>query len=76
MLTDWIGERGAIIKLSGNYRGINRVNEEIFCYGTVTKKYVENGKNCARVEIWAENPHGERTVTGSAVVSLPSRVQL
>jgi acyl dehydratase len=73
MLTDWIGERGALIKLSGNYRGMNRVNEEIFCYGTVTKKYIENGKNCARVEIWAENPGGERTVTGSAVVTLPSR---
>ena len=73
MLTDWIGNRGAVLKLSGSYRGINRVNEEIFCYGKVTKKYTEDGKNLARVDIWAENPRGEKTVTGSAVVALPSR---
>jgi acyl dehydratase len=73
MVTDWIGERGTLQKLSGSYRGMNLVHEEIFCYGKVTKKYVENNKNCARVEIWAENPRGEKTVTGNAVVTLPAR---
>jgi acyl dehydratase len=72
MLTDWIGE-GKIVKLNGSYRGMNLVHEEIFCYGKVTKKYAENSKSCARVEIWAENPRGEKTVTGTAVVTLPSR---
>jgi acyl dehydratase len=73
MLTDWLGEEGRLVKLSGSYRGINMVNEEIFCYGKVTKKYVEENQNCARVEIWVENPRGDKTVTGSAVVTLPSR---
>jgi acyl dehydratase len=73
MLTDWLGEGGTIVKLSGSYRGINRVNEDIICNGKVTKKYVEESKHYARVEIWAENPQGEKTVTGSAVVMLPSR---
>ena len=73
MLTDWLGEKGKLEKLNGSYRGMNLVHEEIFCYGKVTKKYVENNKHCARVEIWAENPRGEKTVTGSAVVTLPSR---
>ena len=73
MLTDWLGEEGRLLKLNGSYRGINKVNEDIFCYGKVNKKYAEEGRNCARVEIWAENPGGDKTVTGSAVVTLPSR---
>ena len=73
MLTDWLGEKGTLEKLNASYRGVNLVNEEIFCYGKVVKKYSENGKNYARVEIWAEDPRGERTVSGAAVVTLPSR---
>ena len=73
MLTDWIGERGTLVKLSGSYRGINRVNEDIICNGKITRKYAEDNKHCARIEIWAVNPLGDKTVTGSAVVMLPSR---
>jgi acyl dehydratase len=76
MLTDWLGEGGTLVKLSGSYRGMNRVNEDIICNGKVTRKYVEENKHYARVEIWAENPRGEKTVTGSAVVILPSREKI
>ncbi|MBN1176133.1 MAG: acyl dehydratase [Dehalococcoidales bacterium] len=73
MVTDWLGEKGTLDKLAGSYRGMNPVHEDIICNGKVTRKYVEDGKNLARLEIWAENPRGEKTVTGSAVVTLPSR---
>ncbi|MBN1176039.1 MAG: hypothetical protein JXA51_00010 [Dehalococcoidales bacterium] len=73
MVTDWMGEQGKLVKISGSYRGMNRVNEDIICNGKVTKKYSEDGKNLVRLEIWAENPEGEKTVTGTAVVELPSR---
>ncbi len=73
MLTDWLGEGGTLVKLNGSYRGINKVNEDIICNGKVAKKYVEAGRNLARLDIWAENPQGEKTVTGFAVVALPSR---
>src|SRR4030042_2457807 len=73
MITDWLGEKGTLVKLSGSYRGMNKVHEDIICNGKVTKKYAEEGRNCARVEIWAGNPQGEKTVTGTAVVTLPSR---
>ena len=76
MLTDWLGEGGVLVKLNGSYRGINKVNEDIICNGKVTKKYVEESKHYARVEIWAENPQGGKTVTGSAVVMLPSREKI
>jgi acyl dehydratase len=73
MVTDWIGERGALLKLNGSYRGMNNVHDDIFCKGKVTKKYTENGRNCARLDIWVENPQGDKTVTGNAVIALPSR---
>ena len=73
MVTDWIGGAGILIKLDGSYRGINKVNEEILCHGRVKRKYEEDGKHYARVEMWAENPQGEKTVTGTAIVMLPSR---
>jgi len=72
MITDWMGEGGVLVKLAGSYKGMNLVGEEIFCYGKVTKKYLEDNRYLARLEIWAENPRGERTVSGSAVVTLPS----
>jgi hydroxyacyl-ACP dehydratase HTD2-like protein with hotdog domain len=73
MVTDWLGEKGMLLKLNGSYRGMNKVHEDIICNGKVVKKYVEDGKNLARVDIWAENPQGEKTVTGTVIVSLPSK---
>jgi hydroxyacyl-ACP dehydratase HTD2-like protein with hotdog domain len=73
MLTDWLGEKGTLLKLSGSYRGVNKVDEDIICNGKIVKKYVEDNKNLARIEIWAQNPRGDKTVTGIAVVALPSR---
>ena len=73
MITDWLGGGGTLVKLNGSYRGINRVSEDIICNGKVKKKYVEDGRNLVRLEIWAENPQGEKTVTGFAVVALTSR---
>jgi len=73
MLTDWMGDSGTLVKLGGSYRGMNPVGEDIFCYGKVTRKYIEDNQHYVRVEVWAENPQGERTVSGSAVVILPSR---
>ena len=73
MLTDWMGEGGTLVKLSGSYRGMNLVGEDIICNGRVTRKYLEDNRYCVRIEMWAENPRGERTVSGSATVMLPSR---
>jgi acyl dehydratase len=73
LVTDWMGEAGTLVKINGSYRGMNNVAEDIFCYGKVARKYEEEGRNLVRVEIWAENPGGEKTVTGAAVVELPSR---
>jgi hydroxyacyl-ACP dehydratase HTD2-like protein with hotdog domain len=73
MVTDWLGDSGTLVRLNGSYRGINKVHEDIICNGKVTKKYTEEDKHLVRIEIWAENPTGEKTVTGFAVVDLPTK---
>ncbi len=73
MVTDWMGESGTLVKLGGSYRGMNLAGKDIICYGRVTRKYIEDNKHYVRLEVWAENPQGDRTVSGLAVVMLPSR---
>ena len=73
LITDWIGEKGILHKLTCNYKGMNFPNDTITCRGHVTKKYIENGENYIECQIWAENPKTEKTVTGKAVVTLPTR---
>lgn len=73
MVTDWIGGQGSMVKLSGSYKGMNNVHEDLFCYGKVSRKYEEGGRYLAKLEIRVENPAGEKTISGTAIVSLPSR---
>ena len=73
MLTDWLGERGSLKKLSLAYKGMNFPGEALTCKGTVAKKYIENGQHLLVLSIWTENPGREKTVSGTATVSLPSR---
>ena len=73
MLTDWVGDKGNISKLSLSYKGMNFPGEALACQGKVIKKYVEESRHLVTLRIWAENPRGEKTLTGTAVVSLPSR---
>ena len=73
MLTDWAGDKGTINKLSISYKGMNFPGEAITCQGKVIKKHVEGNRHMATLRIWAENPRGEKTLTGTAVVSLSSR---
>ena len=73
LITDWIGERGVISKFSCNYRGMNFPGEDLTCRGRVTNKYVADDKRYVECESWVENPNREKTVTGRAVVIVPSR---
>ena len=73
LITDWIGEEGSIKKLTCSYKGMNFPGEALACKGKVTKKYIEDGEYYVESDIWVENPEGERTVLGIAVVTLPAR---
>ncbi|TET49335.1 MAG: dehydratase [Dehalococcoidia bacterium] len=73
LITDWIGDRGSLKKLTCNYKGMNFPNETITCRGKVNKKYIENGEHYIECHIWAQNARGEKTVTGRAIVTVPTR---
>lgn len=73
LITDWIGERGVLRKLSCSYKGMNYPGEAVTCKGKVTKKYVQDGQHYVECNLWAENSKEEKTVLGMAIVMLPSR---
>ena len=73
LLTDWIGDEGTVKKISVQHRGMDFPEEQIICRGRVTKKYVQDDEHIVECEIWTENPKGEKTAPGSAIVALPSR---
>jgi len=73
MLTDFVGDKGNIKKLSLSYKSMNFPDEDLTCQGKVIKKHIDGSQHLVTLKIWAENPRGEKTLTGTAVVSLPSR---
>ena len=84
LVTDWIGERGTLKKLSCQFRAVDyprlmksinepQEGETWWCKGKVTRKYVEGGEHCVDCDIWVENGKGEKTTPGGATVVLPSR---
>ena len=75
MLTDWIGDKGEVKRLSVQYRGNAFPGDKLLCKGTVTRKYVEGGEHLVECEIWAENPEERRIAPGTAVVALPSKAK-
>lgn len=73
LMTDWIGEKGTLRKLSCSYKGMNYPGEVLTFKGRVTRKYVEDGQHFVDCSLWAENARGEKTASGMAVVILPSK---
>lgn len=73
LLHDWVGEQGRIKRFGCSYRGMDYPNQDILCRGIVTRKYVENGEHLVDLDIWTENPEGQKTSPGTATVALPSR---
>ncbi len=73
MITDWIGERGQLKKMAVTYRGMNIPGESITCGGVVLNKQIDKGEHLVSLKIWGENPGGEKTLTGTAIVALPVR---
>ncbi len=73
MLTDWMGEEGFLKKIAIQHRGMDILGKSLTCKGRVLKKYVQEGKYYIECEIWAENSEGQKTVPGSAILTLPSR---
>ncbi len=73
LLTDWIGEKGQLKKMSVQYRGNAFPGNKLTLGGKVTKKYTEDGQNLVECQIWVKNHEDKEITPGSAIVSLPSK---
>ena len=73
LMSDWIGEQGILRKLTCSYKGMNFPGETVTAKGKVIKKYVDDGKHHVECNIWVENPKGEKTASGIAIVIMPSK---
>ena len=73
MLWEWIRYDGKIKRWSASYRGMDVPGQEMTCKGRVTGKRQDGGEHLVTLEIWTENPQGQRTTPGEATVALPSR---
>ena len=84
LMTDWIGEKGRLKKLSCRYKGMDyprkmksfddpQDGETWWCKGKVTKKYKVGDEFLVDCEIWVENGKGVQTTPGNATAVLPSK---
>ncbi len=73
LLHDWVAPAGFVQKFGCSYRGMDYPNQDIVCKGVVTAKREENGQGLVDVDVWTENPQGQKTSPGTATVRLPRR---
>src|SRR5437867_13032542 len=73
MLHEWAGEQGRVRRVACSYRGMDMIDKDVICKGVVTGKKSEGGHNLVELEVWTEDPNGNKTTPGTATVTLPSR---
>ena len=69
LVTDWLGDRGTLKAFEVSYRGIDQPGRSYRCRGRVAK--VDGDQ--VELEVWGEDPDGNRTTLGSATVEMPVR---
>ncbi len=73
LLHDWVAPAGFVKKFGCSYRGMDYPNKDIVCRGVVTGKRQEDGESLVDLDVWTENPEGQKTSPGTATVRLPAR---
>jgi hydroxyacyl-ACP dehydratase HTD2-like protein with hotdog domain len=68
LVTDWLGERGTLKSFEVSYRGVDVPGQPYRCRGRVSSVTGQQ----AELEIWGEDPEGNRTTVGTAVVEMNS----
>lgn len=73
MVCNWMGDDGFLKKLDDRVPILPIVGDVLCNRGKVTKKYVEGDEHLVDLDVWTDHLDGERFLTGSATVRLPSR---
>jgi len=72
LLHEWVGD-GKVKRVACQYRGMDAVDKDVTARGTISGKRQEDGKNLVDLEVWTEDPDGNKTTPGTAMVELPSK---
>ena len=72
LLHDWVAPHGFVKSFGCTYRGMDYPDQDILCRGIVTRKYVDGSTHLVDLEIWTENPSGQKTSPGTGTVVLPA----
>lgn len=73
LLHDWVAPGGRVLEFGCQYRGMDYPKQDLTCKGIVTRTYTEGDTNIVELDIWTENPDGQKTSPGTARVALPAR---
>lgn len=73
LLSDWHGPAGWVRRLGCSYRGMDVPGDVMTARGRIKGKLEQEGEHLVEVEVWTQNPRGERTTVGEALVLLPKR---
>jgi hypothetical protein len=73
LLTDWAGPRGWVKSLDVNFRRPTRHGEPLKCIGLITDKQDEGDQTLVRLDVFIEDPRGDRPTQGVAEVLIPAR---
>lgn len=74
LLTNWMGDDGFLWRYSVRFVRFVVHGDTNWFRGRITKKYIDDGKCCVDMDLWADNQRNDRTVVGNATVILPSKV--
>jgi acyl dehydratase len=73
LCTDWMGDEAWLWKLDCEFRRFNYVGDTQWLSGTVTERYLAEGRPAVEIRLQATNQRGEETTPGHATILLPSR---
>jgi acyl dehydratase len=71
--TNWMGDAGFLRNAKSQIRRHNPEGDVVFIDGSVTRKFVENGKHLVEISQRARTHNDETSATGACIVQLPSR---
>jgi acyl dehydratase len=73
LLTDWIGDAGALVELDARLRRANLIGDTTWLSGEVESKERTAAGAHISCRVTGTNQRGETTITATATVALPSR---
>lgn len=73
-LTNWMGDRGRLKALTGQYRAHVYLSDVVRLGGRIVAKEVDaDGDHIVRLTTWAHNQREQNAMPGTAVIVLPKR---